>query len=300
METVPTLNSIFKYKRNKLYEGLKGNKATSSCSTLVGIEVELEEVQIKHKLSGTWKEVADGSLKIQGKEFVSIPIKHKYIQVELERLFNSFEAKSSSRCSVHVHLNVRDFTGEELTKFLILYMIFEKSLFKFSGNRWKNNYCIPLYSAPSLVSQFISEPFTKWYKYTALNLCPIWGGESKKYGTVEFRHMEGCTDPNKILEWVNIIVLLKIAAKKISLSDIAKYLVTMNTSSAYWWLAEEVFGKWSHYITNQKTFKDDVESCITQTKSIFLFGKKPITFTINSNINTIDSNTKPFFTQGEF
>jgi hypothetical protein len=82
--------------------------------------------------------------------------------------------------------------------------------------------------------------------------------------------MEGTTDIEYIINWINLIVSLKIAAKKMSYKEIENLLGTMNTTSGYYWLADNVFKEYQGFIINQPTFKQDVEMCISKTKSIFL------------------------------
>lgn len=277
------LGELYNYKKLSKYVGLEGSIPMRASSTYVGVEIELEKCKYTHIPTGTWQAVEDHSLKEQGIEFVTCPIQVKYLEAELNRLYSGITSCSiSSRCSVHVHLNVRDFTMEELTKFLVLYMIFERSLYRFSGDRWKNNFCVPLFSYTKAVSYFLEgakiyqQPLEQWYKYYGLNLAPIWGsdssvfGTSKRYGTVEFRHMEGTKDISRILSWINLIVSLKIAAKCIKLEELLTHLSTMNTASGYYWLADYVFKKDSVLISRQPTFKEDVEMCITKTKEVFL------------------------------
>lgn len=265
------LGEMFVYKSLPKYEGLKGVLPVHHPNVYVGIEIELEKVKVG-AFPTTFYMEEDHSLKVEGREFISIPIRAKYLEVELTRLFNGlFQYDTSVRCSTHLHMNVRDMTVEQVHKLLILYMIFEKSLFNFAGqNRWKNNFCTPLFSCPRHITKWFITPCAHWYKYFALNLSPIFGGQSKKTGTIEFRHMGGCSDVPKIISWVNLITSLKSAAIKMPMETLLMHLETMNTTSAYWWLAKEVFGKSSKIITDQDSFKEDVESCITQTKFLVL------------------------------
>jgi len=272
------LGDLFSYKKLSPYVGLRGRIPIRANTTYVGVEIEVEKVLSGITLAGTWRYDNDGSLKDNGAEFVTIPIKAKYLEIELRRLFSSIKkSEATCRCSTHVHLNVRDFTLEELKVFLAIYMVFEKSLYNFSGARWNNNYCVPLFNTSSEVLNFVSrldrmsmKDFpTFMHKYSGLNTCPIYGGESKLFGTVEFRHMEGTKDTTYILNWINLIISLKIFAKKTRFIDLNVHLQTMNTTSGYYWLAKEVFGNWVHLITEQKSFKSDVESCITKAKTIF-------------------------------
>lgn len=270
------LSQQYPYKKLSKYEGLLGRIKCRAPTTYVGIEVELEKVNTSYFASSAIKSTQDGSLKLDGVEFVSVPIKVCYLEQELERLKKSLISYDvSSRCSVHIHLNVRDFTQEELYRFMLLYLIFEKSLFNFSGNRWKNNFCTPLRSYPKKVLETLYKlkkeglQTCTWYKYFSFNISPIWGGESEKaIGTVEFRHMEGTLDIERIINWINLIVSLKISAKKFSTKELEDNILVMNTTSSYYWLAREVFKGWSSLILSQPSFKEDVEGGITYCKSV--------------------------------
>lgn len=274
---VKHLSDFFQYKKLSKYEGLYGKLPCRAPTTYIGVEIELEKVSNQVEfVPSSFNMLDDGSLKEQGKEFVTVPIKFQYLEQELIRLNKSLKKFSlSSRCSVHVHMNARDFTLEELEVFIMLYCIFEKSLFNLSGNRWKNNFCVPLYSYYSAVSKFLARIHIKdvssisWYKYFALNLSPIFGGESKhKLGTIEFRHMEATMDVERIINWINFIVSLKISAKNIKKIELLSMIKHLNTSSEYKVLARSVFKTWSDQILDQPTFKDDVESCITSLKNV--------------------------------
>ncbi|MEO6066363.1 MAG: amidoligase family protein [Gemmatimonadales bacterium] len=280
----------FKYKPLNKYEGLLGKIVCRAPTTYVGVEIELENVSLKYSsIPSSFTRIEDGSLKLEGAEFITIPIKVCFLEEELKRLFKSLRTSyTSSRCSVHVHLNARDLTSEELKKLLLLYCIFEKSLFHFSGNRWDNIFCVPLYSYPELVGKMLmgttyeAEHLVGWYKYFALNLSPLWGGynheSAAKLGTIEFRHMEGTTNTERILTWINLIISLKIAAKKLDLTELIENIKVMNTTSAYYWLATQVFGDWETVITSQKTFQADVEACITSIKCLFFNKENPLEF----------------------
>jgi hypothetical protein len=164
---------------------------------------------------------------------------------------------------------------EELEKFLILYLIFERSLYRVSGDRWHNNFCVPLYNYPINVKEMLhslskGEFYNSWFKYYGLNLSPIFGGESSKIGTIEFRHLIGTKDINHILLWVNLITSLKIAAKRMNIVQLKQRIIDMNNTSDYNTLVEEVFRSHSTVIKEQPTFKDDVEMCITQLKYCML------------------------------
>lgn len=286
MDTTKKLSSFYEYKRLSRYEGLHGVIPIRAPTTYVGVELELEKVSLKNNPPSSFTMVNDGSLKLSGKEFVTVPIRFCYLEQELNRLFSSIgKPLISSRCSVHIHLNVRDFTQQELYRFILLYLIFERSLFNFSGGRDNNIFCTPLFSYLPMVKQEVNRlredggiTRMEWKKYYALNLNPIWGNGdegSSRLGTVEFRHMAGTTDVTRILDWISLIVSLKIAAKKFTTEDLLVHISTMNTTSGYNWLVREVFRDWCKHLITQPTFKRDVEAGILMAKLVALQPIKP-------------------------
>lgn len=265
-----TISKLYSYKPIKSYIGLHGPLYIKNKDVFVGVEIEAEEVSTKKGQITTVKQIEDGSLKVAGKEFVTVPIKTQYLEIELKRLFSSFQHHTfSKRCSVHVHVNVRDLTMEELKKMVMIYMMFEKALYKFSGDRWNNNFCVPLFQTPALVQKFLREVdyFNMyWFKYTGLNISPVWGGESTKIGTVEYRQLEGTSDVSRIITWVNLITAIKRAAQNIEYEELVGHIRIMNTTSAYAWFTREVFGRFAKGLVAQETFIKDFESCVSNLK----------------------------------
>lgn len=268
-----TVSQLYKYKHLKPYIGLQGRIPIKHKDVFVGVEIELENVTGYYEI-GTRHYTEDHSLKVDGAEFVTIPIKMKYLEVELQRLFSGFKGTTpsiSSRCSTHVHVNVRDMTPKEVLNMVMLYMIFERSLYRVSGDRWHNNFCIPLCMATQTVRGFFNAwdkaIYWGWYKYMGLNISPIWGGESSMIGTVEFRQLHGTTNVEEIIQWCNMITSLKRAAQTIDQEELLAHIRTMNTTSGYSWLVKEVFGRYSKLLTDQSTFVLDVEKCISVLKA---------------------------------
>lgn len=278
-----TVSKLFSYKPIQKYEGLEGKIPIKHKDVYVGVELELENFPDIFKTTAV-NATEDGSLKLNGVELVTIPIKLRYLEVELNRILQQLENKVliSARCSTHVHMNVRDMTPQQIGNMILLYMIFERSLYRFSGDRWNNNFCVPLYMYTPLVNGWFKyEEYHnewKWYKYTGLNLSPIWGGESSKIGTVEFRQMEGTIDVVRIINWCNLITSLKRAAQDMDREEILSHIRIMKTTSGYWWLAKEIFGNWAKMLTNQPTFTEDVEKCITHLK-VALWAKQAVAST---------------------
>jgi hypothetical protein len=211
---------------------------------LVGIEIELERcgrLASNHGFnkvdpatgkediflrtpSELWKLHADGSLRDDGMEFITLPVLGKDIQTaltELEQFFidNGTEPQISERCSVHVHMNVHDLSLSELIYLICLYTVFESNLFNYVGKeREQNFYCLPYYNTDAFAETLnylwtdaqneddgrVIDTCAHFEKYSALNI-----GALSKYGTLEFRHHPGTYSSRKLLEWVNVLLSLK-------------------------------------------------------------------------------------------
>lgn len=267
-----TISQIYKYKPIPNHVGLEGRIPVKHKDVYIGVELEVEGIKSINNINSC-KLTEDGSLKLDGAEIVTVPIKLRYLEMELRRIVAGIKNPIlSKRCSTHVHMNVRDMTKEEIINMLLLYMVFERSLYRISGDRWTNNFCIPVQECWGTVSSALKQwdnfSYWKWNKYIGLNLSPIWGGESSMIGTVEFRHLHGTVDVEEIIQWCNLITSLKRAAQKIPQDEILAHIRIMNTTSGYWWLAEEVFGKYGKLLTNQSTFKEDVEKGISYAKTV--------------------------------
>ena len=230
----------------------------------VGVEVEIENVEYDFhgdhpeiprldcfrrcnnselpRIDGLWNIVRDGSLR-RGSEFIfKEPYKGANIISALESMNNFLSIHrrnnmipiASDRCSVHVHLDARDLDEVSLNNLILIYLFVERILFQYvSPTRIKNNYCRPLsdssfkFTMNELKSVAINKQIGSLVsiinnscdKYSALNMRPL-----TKFGSVEFRHHEGTTDMNKVKEWINIIIAIKVAALKYDVSKlIAEY-----------------------------------------------------------------------------
>lgn len=201
--------------------------------TAIGVELEIENINyynhspIYPEIFNLWKPVADGSLR-EGTEFIfDGPMKGINITDALNVMQSFLDLYKrngkppviTDRCSVHVHLDVSDLNKDQLNNLIQIYYLVERVLFQYiNPKRLKNNYCRALtnssfkYSLKRLLkndSQYdlISIIKCECDKYSALNVLPV-----SSYGSVEFRHHHGTLDMNKVLEWINIIIALKVTA----------------------------------------------------------------------------------------
>lgn len=244
-----------------------GRKTNSGL--LIGIEIELEKVFLVKDILG-WKQVKDGSLKDAGLEF-TIPVWHTHAKDFIENLFDSLDKPNASpRCSVHIHTNVCSFTEDQLKCLIILYTIFERALYRYSGKRWNNNYCVPVQTwgvGLDLLNYDFKNLKQYFPKYSGLNIIPEGPNHRGVLGTVEFRHMAGNKNPMYIVSWINILANLVQYAQKQDLQELLDRIRDMRESSQYWILFKDVFKELSPAL-NYSTFDKDVEKGITFTKLI--------------------------------
>ena len=243
------------------------------CETgLVGIEIEVEGLKNGAPYPDYyWHGKEDHSLRNNGYEYASIPLRGYQIEKALTYLSNTLAATGvtpefSNRCSVHVHLNVRDMTWDQVRSLVLLYSIFEKHFFHIAGTKRENNiFCVPLYKCDLKGGISQLEYYTEnWQKYCAINLGPILGSQDVgRFGTIEFRHLYGTLDVKTIIDWVNNLFKLRLAAVKYPFKDLWEKVVNLNSTSEYIQLYKDVFGE---YADLNKMLKYDFESCITTTK----------------------------------
>ena len=265
--------------------------------SVLGVEVEVEMVHdiLQSLFIPFWTQVNDNSLRRNGKEFISCPASPEMIRTLLILLFsglslakqnNFYMPEFSWRTSIHFHLNMRNETVEQLITFTILYILFEDVLFNFVGeDRRTSNFCVPLHDTdlPNTLSIIINgkQPIEKmtreWCKYTALNLRPLtyndhaWEHpeDSDTFngkGTVEFRHLEGTYNINKIIKWMNLILSLQLASRKLSLDDIEDRIEGLDNKQNYTFFLREVFGD---SLSAPKDFQKVLFSSIASAKECF-------------------------------
>lgn len=96
---------------------------------MVGIEIEVENITQQVIPLAYWDAKSDGSLRNNGIELVSVPLQIKQVQLALEHVFDVLNQNNkpdfSNRTSIHIHVNCRDLTQDQLYNFILLYAIFE-------------------------------------------------------------------------------------------------------------------------------------------------------------------------------
>jgi hypothetical protein len=256
VEALPTLKDILKLSAPKVYKGHEKSLLIGEATQLVGVEIEVENIERSSDwyvgVLPAWNVTTDNSLRGSSLEFVSRPMPLAAMLYEIQYFYartgftdNNF----SDRCSIHVHANVQDMTIEQVSALFLLYQTVEDVIFSFIGHdRDTNLYCIPWSQCligRSLIENMLYSPSSatrNWQKYTALNLLPI-----HSYGTVEFRHMHGTPDVNKVTNWLNIINRMMCIAKETPIKELLDTILSLNTSSQYEQFFHKVFGTFLEY-----------------------------------------------------
>ena len=227
---------------------LKENPAAASLprvdsDAIIGIEVEVEQAQFsRDSLSRVWDVKEDGSLRNSGLEFVTHPIKASQAPIAIHNLFlvslDQKQCAFSLRTSIHVHINMMDCTVMQMTNLVLLYSLFEPLFYKYAGRgRWKNIYCVPITETNMLNGLIQYGARVRWQKYTGLNL-----GRLLDIGTVEFRHLAGMHDPEKIVNWIQIITTLLEYVKRTPEEELQSRIKNLPPDTDMLSLLREVFG----------------------------------------------------------
>lgn len=143
----------------------------------------------------------------------SKPLSPRQVEIAFEQLLNVDTLEVNDSCGVHVHVDVRDLTIEQLGRVISLYLILERTLYRYCGvSRLDNNFCVPLHKALGGFSvQWATNRFAfgEELRYGGLNLHAI-----RKFGSLEFRMHPGTTDLMRILDWMNICAAVKMHGKE--------------------------------------------------------------------------------------
>lgn len=203
-----------------------------------------------------WKTENDNSLKENGVEYISLPLRGEMIYAGLKSLecfldmFNP-DHTFSTRCGTHIHVDCRNLTIEQVVKFIFLYLIVEAGIYKQAGkDRAGNPFCVPLLHAkhyqnlPILYHSFRSGNIDRvihvlksWTKYTGCNLLAL---VSK--GTIEFRHYSGTVNTDFLMKQINMIQSIRINAISMSLDEVLRIVESVTSISNYLSVFEKILG----------------------------------------------------------
>lgn len=185
-----------------------GSSVPVSTKFIAGTELEIESVLNAPGKPTNWKLEIDGSLRNEGREFISPPLDTENLINGFKKIHASFVSyeeypKFSERTSIHVHVNCLDLETTQVKQIILWYALFEPVFFAMVNPIRANNiHCVPLDQTHlcGVYKKPLPEMVSKWSKYTALNLMPL-----SSQGTIEFRHMEGHDDSEKFEWWLKTL-----------------------------------------------------------------------------------------------
>lgn len=241
----------------------------------VGIEVEVERA-LGMNIRG-WQTKRDDSLRNGGIEYVTtfgMRVRDSFEPVQQlcaaiarakENQAEGDVFEFSERTSIHVHLDCRKMTPKEIKALILLYALFEDSLFGIAGEARKHNiFCVPLryisierHRKGNTFQDFV----LGWKKYCALNLLRL-----HDFGTIEFRHMEGNANYKRIMSWVLILAHLVDYARMNSLAAIMEEIKRLKYISHYQVFAEAVFQSMAPVVP---IFQDQMDEAVSDAKTFF-------------------------------
>lgn len=268
---------------------------------IFGLELEIEEwdPDAIREFDG-FGFTDDGSLRGNdngiGIEAITLPVKAKHLPGLLRAFFDNYEVgphNYTERCSTHVHMNVQDITCEQLASLCLLYQTVEELLFAFVGHdRDEGVFCVPWnqsgisYSIVERLEGFskgTKNPLRQWQKYSALNLIPI-GSQ----GSIEFRHLEGTCDVERIMQWVNILSRMYLYAVNTPLNVVSQEIMGMNTVSNYREWLDRVFEREADLLRTPG-FERVLASGVIDSKLALLKEKEQSGFTYINPIENLNA-----------
>lgn len=210
-------------------------------TTYVGVECEYEKVMnrdlpTKKAWSRHWVYHDETSLKDHGAEYAFVsPLFGSDAQKALEGIVaHATESKwaCTKRTGLHVHLDVRNMGGPTLLGLALLYALYEPAIYKWVGDdRDFSVFCLPWYraeggvhSAASVLRSVINDTAAGTQetlltlegvdRYAGLNLRAM-----LEHGSVEFRQLRMTHKYPRIIDWINIIMSLKVGAENAPTCD---------------------------------------------------------------------------------
>lgn len=225
--------------------------------TLLGVEVEVEgcskNLPSARKETGYWTAKEDNSLREGGREFVfSEPLFGADVVAAVRFLCEEAEKQKwiiSERTGIHVHVDMRGMELEKFQNFCVLYALTEPLIYKWVGDkRERNIHCLPWYIADAdleQISAIFRQPKTainnikNINRYAGLNLNSL-----LSFGTAEFRQLKTTFSAERILEWINILLSLRVAAVSWQ-GDPSQLIPEMKLLGAFGF-AHKIFGDYVH------------------------------------------------------
>lgn len=200
----------------KLTELLRLNQVAG----LFGVEIEVEGDDLPNVDTAIWRSEADGSLR-GGIEYVmKEPVLQRKLAIALRQLTRKLDEAGakldfSFRTSVHFHVNVQELTAAQVCAMIYTYILLEGPLMTFCGDVRKGNRFCLRYEDAEAMDKELSEMFRMGddgmrrrpndkMRYAAINIEAL-----SKYGSLEFRAMQGNIDIPRLTAWGDILAAIR-------------------------------------------------------------------------------------------
>jgi hypothetical protein len=181
---------------------------------LYGVEIEVENCHnVGWADEAGWQVIGDGSLRGAGIEFISPPVEYATLKTMLMAYYHAHHENgyhANTRTGIHVHMDMRCRTLEQVAAICAVYAIVEPILFSMCGpEREECIYCVPWYRATEdikLLRTVLDNPgqaaghINATCKYAALYLEPL-----LRFGTIEFRQAPTFVTYEEMMLWVDAI-----------------------------------------------------------------------------------------------
>lgn len=207
----------------KYNESVRDTYGLNKTAGEVGIEIEMEGRGFHQgPIDKYWEYHRDGSLRgEESAEYVlATPINRDIVPKALEVLFSFLKKngtrirKDSPNTSVHIHLNMQEWSIKKVYNLICLWYIFEKTLTDWCGEeRAGNLFClrgsdaeVSLMRLASAVrySRYANLADQDGLRYAALNYTAL-----SKFGSLEFRSLAGVYEEEVINTWIRLLLSLK-------------------------------------------------------------------------------------------
>jgi hypothetical protein len=241
---------------------------------LYGVELELENIPIDwdntpERISKYVMITKDGSLRNNGIEYVfnqGWDINEAKLALDTIKQHYTdlgFSPISSSRCGLHIHLNMLNRAGSFVDQFVTLIAVIEPVIYKLFStrecDRSKTRFATPMADArefitflrklnkegiPSGISYACFTCNSSGYdqKYSGINLMTL-----LRYGTIELRHFSSTTDIERIkliLDWLERMTTFVSNFKNFELLE---YLIKVNSASEQEQFIREMFSEFDYF-----------------------------------------------------
>lgn len=254
---------------------------------LTGVENELESCSVfMNRTLAMWSKIHEGSLRGDaGYEYIlSQPLAGQELMESLYALEAAITKQGivpdvNIRTSTHVHINVRNFTLEQITNMLCTAISVECLLMNYVGKERENSsYAIPFSrrsvelqhiarlaalrkeTSAMLLKNTLAGVVRQMCKYSSVNLSNL-----LTLGTIEFRMRGGCFRTAETLEWINIIH--KIVRYSIEQEEAPEMLPAIMSSRGAWQYVHSIFEEYAQSLV-YAGYEEDVLKGIREAQYV--------------------------------